>query len=85
MPLSQAQKAKLSRSLQRIAAKIDAMLAKEAGTKMAFSLVVWGQMGEDNMVQYVANCEREEVIKYMEALLAGWKKGMPDVPVHERH
>ena len=54
-------------------------------TNVGFSLIVWGAFGEDNMIQYVSNCHRDETKKYMGDLLVAWDQGMPDIPYHERN
>lgn len=85
MPLTPQQRTKLSLALQRVSRKLDKMLERETGERVGFSLIIWGAFGEDNMVQYVSNCAREDSVRNMEGLLAGWRKGMPDIPYHERN
>lgn len=85
MPLTPQQRTRLSHGLQRVARKLDKLLERETGERLAFSLVIWGSFGEDHMVQYVANANREDCAKYMGDLLAAWRGGMPDIPYHERN
>ncbi len=79
------QRTKLSHALQRISRKVEKTLERETGEKLAFSLIIWGSFGDDQMIQYVANAAREDCAKYMGDLLAAWKGGMPDIPFHERN
>jgi hypothetical protein len=79
------QRRKLSLSLNMISNWIDKRLHRETGASMAFSLIIWGKFGEDQMIQYVSNTNQEDVIENMEALIDGWKQGMPDIPFHERN
>ncbi|HZT90368.1 MAG TPA: hypothetical protein VFA12_20675 [Stellaceae bacterium] len=85
MPLSPMQRTRLSFALNRVARKLDKLLERETGTRVGFSLIIWGSFGEDNMIQYVANADREDCVRHMKDLLAGWEAGMPDVPFHERN
>lgn len=71
----------VSRSLQKIAAEIDRMLAEAADGKVLFTLLVW----QDGQVQYVSNAVRVDVTKAMQELLAGWASGAGGPPPHERH
>jgi hypothetical protein len=84
MPLAPAKKARLSRALQRIARKVNMMLTQETGEEIGFSLIIWGSFGEDNMIQYVSNVNREDCILHLAELLNSWKSDMPDIPYHER-
>lgn len=84
MPLTDQQRGKLSRALRRIAKRLDKEIERETGHRMGFSLIIWGQFGEDKMTQYVANADRADCAKYMQDLLDRWRTGMPDLPFHER-
>lgn len=70
---------KISRELQGIAKRLGDDLDRVAGTQVAFSLFVWTE-GRSN---YISSADRREVIAVLEAHIAGWKQGMPDVPAHE--
>jgi hypothetical protein len=71
----------VSRNLQKVARQLDEIFAAIApGEKIAWSLFVW----TPEIANYVANARRDECIRAIEALLAKWKQGMPDVPAHER-
>lgn len=70
----------VSRQLQEIARKIDDMVAEAAGERVAFSLFVWTQ----GRCSYISSgTDRREIIAVLEAMIAGWKGGMPDIPAHE--
>ena len=72
---------RVSRHLRDLAQDIDKLLQLIAGEKMLFSLFVWS----DDRSQYVSNAQRDDVKKALEECLELWKKGMPDVPLHETH
>ena len=70
----------VSRELQRVARDLDADLAEVAGERVAFSLFVW----TEGRCSYVSSgAMRSEVIVVLEAMIARWKAGEPDVPAHE--
>lgn len=70
----------VSLALQTIAQEIDVRLADIAGRRVGFSLVVY----TDGRLQYVSNStDRAEIAAVLRKLLAGWEKGMPNVPAHE--
>jgi hypothetical protein len=75
---------RLSLQLKDIARRLEHDIARRIGHKLAFSLVIWGDFGEDHMVQYAGNAEREDCMREMLALIDGWLGGMPDIPFHER-
>ena len=75
---------RLSLQLKIIGRGLDREIARRVGRRLAFSLVIWGDFGEDHMVQYVANAAREDCMREMLELIDGWLKGMPDIPFHER-
>lgn len=86
MPLTPQQRTKLSLALQKVARDLDKSLEKKTGgSRVGFSLVIWGAFGEDQMVQYVSNVAREDAARHMAELLRGWGEGMPDIPYHERN
>lgn len=86
MPLTPQQRTKLSRGLQRVSRQLDKILERETGgTRLGFSLIIWGSFGEDQMIQYVSNAHRDECADYMDKLLTAWRQGMPDIPYHERN
>lgn len=70
---------KVSLALQDIARELDTRIEGVAGKKIAFSLFVW----TDGRCNYVSTADRQEVIHVLEGMIAGWKKGMPDIPAHE--
>lgn len=73
---------KVSMELQGLACDIDKALEKIAGQKMGFSLVVFNAQAGSRM-NYISNCDRQEVASALTSLLAGWKQGMPDVKAHD--
>jgi hypothetical protein len=84
MALNEEQRRRLSLRLRRIAKLVERELKRATGEEVGFSLVAWGGFGEDHMVQYVSNVEREDAMREMLALIEGWLGGMPDIPFHER-
>jgi len=49
---------------------------------IGLSLVIFNH-DDNSRLNYISNCDRDEVIKVWETLIESWKKGMPDVPGHE--
>ena len=73
---------KVSEQLRQIADELDKRLEDVAGQRMSFSLIVINAEPGSRM-NYVANCNRDDVANALSSLLAGWGKGMPDIPAHE--
>lgn len=68
----------LSKDLQQIAKKLDALIAASAGKRVAFTLMVF----TDNRASYISTASREDSIRGIKNLLELWDAGMPDVPAH---
>jgi hypothetical protein len=75
---------RLSLQLKDISRRLERDIARRVGRRLAFSVIIWGDFGDDHMVQYVANAKREDCMHEMLALIDGWLAGMPDIPFHER-
>lgn len=73
---------KVSENMQGIAELLETALVEIAGKNMGFSLVVFNDT-PNSRLSYISNCDREKVMNALEALLKGWKEGMPDIPAHE--
>ena len=70
----------VSEKLQDLAKLIDDFIAEAAGERISFSLIVF----TNPRFQYVSNTQdRAEIAGALQALIDGWKKGMPDIPAHE--
>lgn len=61
---------------------LDSRLEAVAGQPMGFSLLIF-QSVEGSRMNYVSNCDRDDVIQAMRSLLKGWEDGMPDIPGHK--
>lgn len=72
----------VSFAMQELADAIDNSLQEITGDKMGFSLIVFNSEAGSRM-NYVSNCNREDVTNAMKSLLYGWENGLPDVPAHE--
>jgi len=70
---------KISLALQRVCKKLDRELEQIAGQPVALSLFVW----TPRRASYISTADRVEVMAVIDAMIAGWKKGMPDIPAHE--
>lgn len=71
---------KVSEAAQGICARLDAEISDIAGEPVAFSLFIW----TGGRCTYVSTApDRREIIAVLEAMVAGWKAGMPDIPAHE--
>lgn len=74
----------ISRGLPDLAALIKAELEKLSGRNMGFALVVFNTEVGSRM-NYVSNCDRNEVVGAFKSMLTKWEAGMPDIPSHEIH
>lgn len=72
----------VSRGLSSLADLVQIEVEKMAGKKMGFALVVFNAEAGSRM-NYVSNCDRDQVANALESLLIGWGGGMPDIPAHE--
>ena len=72
----------ISRKMQDIGKEITDRLKDITGEDTGFSLIVFNREPESRL-NYVSNCDREQVVEALTALLEGWGKGMPDIPAHE--
>lgn len=80
---------KLSRKMQKLIRKVEALVEKEMGESMAVTLIVfpWARAGEvDKQVeyQYASNVPRQHMYGALEAVITKWKADVPDTPPHER-
>lgn len=73
---------KISEELQAIAAELEDRVSAVACQRMGFCLVIFNAEAGSRM-NYVSNCDREEVANALTSLLVGWGKGMPDIPAHK--
>jgi hypothetical protein len=70
----------ISEKLQDLSRHIDKYLEEVAGERVTFSLIVF----TNPRFQYISNTkDRAEIAGALQALIDGWKKGMPDIPAHE--
>lgn len=72
------QSARVSVSLQDLAAAVSSFLTDVAGQEIAFVLIVQA----DEVAQYVSNASRPEATALIEGLLERWKAGRADIPAH---
>lgn len=70
---------KLSKELRNIAARLDKIIEKTAGERIAFTLFIW----TDERCSYISTADRDVVRENMREVLSGWDSGMPDVPAHK--
>lgn len=70
----------VSESLPGLAKIIDAYLSDVAGERVTYSLIVF----TNPRFSYISNSgDRAEIAGALQALIDGWKKGMPDIPAHK--
>lgn len=72
----------ISENMQALAGSLSDLLEEIAGKPMGFSLVVFNAEAGSRM-NYVSNCNRQEVYGALKSLIAGWEAGMPDIPSHD--
>lgn len=68
----------LSKDLQEIAHKLDSLIEKSAGERVAFTLLVY----TEGRASYISSATREESVREIKHLLELWESGMPDTPAH---
>jgi hypothetical protein len=80
---------KLSRGMERIAdaivARIGQLIGQREAKQVSFSLFLWhnDSDGEGGHASYIGTCEREQMIPVLEAMIARWKAGDPQPPLHK--
>lgn len=72
----------ISKAMQGLASTLSDQLEGIAGRPMGFSLVVFNAEAGSRM-NYVSNCDRQEVYNALKSLISGWEAGMPDIKSHE--
>jgi len=72
----------ISKLLQPLAKDIANCLREATGKEIGFSLVVF-PITEQARMQYISNCQRQEVASALNALLQSWSQGMPNIPAHK--
>ena len=72
----------VSEAMQGIAKTQSDHLEDIGGKPMGFSLVVFNAEAGSRM-NYVSNCDRQEVYNALKSLISGWEAGMPDIPSHK--
>lgn len=77
----------LSEKLQTIAAELDETLARVAGERIGFTLIVYvpDEANNETVTQHVSNVPHEDAIDAMRTLVEYYSSGMPSIPFHERH
>jgi hypothetical protein len=70
----------VSEKLQELASHLDKYLEEVAGERVSLSLIVF----TNPRFQYISNTsDRTDIAGALQALIDGWKKGMPDIPAHK--
>jgi len=73
---------KVSEKLREIFQRLEAEVEEVAGQRMSISLCIFNAVPGSRM-NYVANCNRQDVANAWASLVHGWGEGMPDIPAHE--
>jgi hypothetical protein len=74
---------KVSRRLKALAKNLEKNIEKMSGERMGFALLVFGTEPGAKM-QYISNCDRDQMRAAIKSLVAGWEAGLPDIPEHEK-
>lgn len=69
---------RLSEGLGDIARELDARLERAAGTRVAFTLIVW----TDGAANYISSASREDVLRELPDFMESMARGDP--PLHRR-
>ena len=72
----------ISENMQALAGSLSDLLEEIAGKPMGFSLVVFNAEAGSRL-NYVSNCDRQEVYSALKSLISGWEAGMPNIPSHK--
>jgi len=83
MPITSKQDLVISQSLPELAEFIEEELSSISDQRTGFALVVFNSKAESN-INYIANCEQENVVQALQILLDGLKNklGMPLRKIH---
>ena len=82
MPKISKQDLAISQRLPELAELIDEQLSSISDQRTGFALVVFnGKAG--TRINYISNCEQENVDEALQTLLDGWKNNMPDIPFNK--
>lgn len=79
--MNKAEKA-VSLAMQGIMTTLDDSITELAGEQMGIALFVFNAV-PGGRINYVSNCNRQEVIAALKSMISGWEAGMPDIPAHE--
>lgn len=74
----------ISRQLQQICRAVEGIVAEVAGERMGIALIVT-PLSRGGDLQYVSNCNREDMMRQLRTLLATWDAGMTDIPSHQKN
>lgn len=78
----------LSRRLQDLAQKIDALVTRELGESHLIGLVIqpWSRDGTDEVAefQYISNAPRDFMHGAFRNLVEKWDSGAPDIAPHNK-
>ena len=72
----------VSEAMQALMTDLDKTVTEIAGQPMGISLFVFNAEA-GGRVNYVSNCDRDQVYSALMSIINGWKSGMPDIPAHE--
>lgn len=76
---------KISRRLEKVLRKVNAIAAKEFGEEVGISLIVHPYQRPDQLVaelQYISSMPRHHMHEAMRGLVAKWDAGGQDIPPH---
>lgn len=72
----------VSKELKMIFSRLLDDIKKASGQDMAVSLCVFNAKSGSRM-NYISNCDRQDVVAAWSGLINAWEGGMPDVKAHE--
>jgi len=72
----------VSRELQEIFTRLLHDIERVAGREMSVSLCIFNSE-PGSRINYISNCDREDVAIAWASMIKGWKDGMPDIPAHK--
>ena len=72
----------VSEQLRDIFAKLESDVEELTGQKMMISLCVFNSE-PGSRINYISNCDRNDVAVAWMSMVKGWGEGMPDIPAHD--
>lgn len=74
----------ISQAMPGLAKALDESIENLSGEQRGFLLVVFNSESDGHM-NYVSNCNRNQVMNALKSLITKWEAGELDTPIHKKH